>query len=155
MNRDARPDAVVATGLGAVTVLLNETLTAALPTTVAAVLPASRAVGVGATAPAFATILNASASPFTGCDITPIATLPGTFLYQTTDRATNAPTGAPNTRVTIPAGDFQTFVIAFTASGAFPATEVEFAFACDGAQEGAQRHGPAWGSRTGLSRAAT
>jgi hypothetical protein len=80
----------------------------------------------------FATVLNPTNVPFTHCDITPVATLPATFLFQTTDPATNVPTGTPNTQVSIGALGFQTFLLAFTPQAPFPATDVEFAFACDG-----------------------
>jgi len=97
---------------------------------VAAVLPASRAVEVGKTATVFATIVNAATSAATGCAIAPTTTVPATFLYQTTDPSTNAVTGQPNTPVTIPAGGFQTFVLAFTPTAAFAATDVALNFSC-------------------------
>ena len=133
LNRDGRPDLVGASGVGIVGVMLSNSIVP-LPSTVASILPASRAVSAsgGVSATAFATVLNPTSTPFTGCDITPFASLPATFLFQTTDPGTNAPTGTPNTRVTIPANNFQTFVIAFTPTGPFPSTEVEFEFACDG-----------------------
>lgn len=132
VNRDGRPDLVVATSIGLVNVLLDD-LAVAAPGTVASILPASRAVQVGGTpATVFATVINASSAALTHCDITPVATLPATFLYQTTDPATNVPTGAPNTPVTIAAGGLRTFLLAFTPQAPFPAIEVQFAFACDG-----------------------
>src|SRR5262249_50824214 len=95
--------------------------------------PVSRAVQVGgAPATVFATVINPSDAPFTRCDITPIASLPATFLFQTTDPATNVPTGTPNAPVSIAAKQFQTFVLAFTPQSPFPVTDMEFAFACDG-----------------------
>ncbi len=132
LNRDGRPDIVVATSIGLVNVLLNATPVPGAPGTVASILPVSRAVPVSVPATVFATILNPSGVPFSNCDITPIPTLPGTFLFQTTDPNTNAPTGSPNQRVGIAAGGSQTFVLAFTPQAAFPTLDVEFAFACDG-----------------------
>jgi hypothetical protein len=132
VNRDGRPDLVVATSLGLVNVLLNASPVAA-PGTVASILPASRAVlAGGAPATVFAAVINPSGVPFTHCDITPITTLPTAFVFQTTDPTTNAPTGTPNAQVPIGAGQIQTFVLAFTPQSPFPTTEVEFAFACDG-----------------------
>ena len=132
VNRDGRPDLIVATSLGLVNVLLDA-MPVAAPGTVASILPASRAVQVGGTpATVFATVINPSGAPFTRCDITPIATLPATFLFQTTDPATNAPTGTLNAPVSIGAGQLQTFLLAFTPQAPFPAIDVQFAFACDG-----------------------
>jgi len=119
LNRDGRPDLVVATHVG-LNVLLNATLVPGAPGTVASILPVSRAVPVSAPATVFATILNPSGTPFTNCDITPIPMLPATFLFQTTEQGTNVPTGTPNTRVGIPDGGSQTFVLAFTPHAAFP-----------------------------------
>jgi hypothetical protein len=100
---------------------------------VAAVLPASRSVHVGCTATAFATIINAGVTTATGCSITPAAALPLDFLYQTTDPATNAVTGSPNTPVDIGAGAAQSFVIALTPNAAFDPTNLAFNFACTNA----------------------
>jgi len=124
LTRDGRPDLVNASGVGLVSVLLNATATP-LPATVASILPASRTVSAlgGVSATAFATVLNPTGTPFAGCDITPLATLPATFLFQATDPGTNAPSGAPNTRVGIGANGIQTFVIAFTPTGPFASTE--------------------------------
>ncbi len=58
------------------------------------VLPTSRAVQVNTTATAFATIINASASPATNCRLTIPASIPANFSYQTTNASTNAPTGS-------------------------------------------------------------
>jgi hypothetical protein len=98
---------------------------------VAAVLPSSRSVQVGNTVTAFATIINTGTTATSACDIAPIGSLPLTFLYATTDPATNAVTGAPNTPVTItPNNGAQTFVIALTPSAPIAPTDVAFSFAC-------------------------
>ena len=55
--------------------------------------------------------------------------MPGTFLYQTTDPATNALTGTPNTPVNIAPGQLQTFLIALTPQAPILPTEVAFNFA--------------------------
>lgn len=65
---------------------------------VAAVLPSSCSVQVGVTATAFATIINAGPAILDGCAIVPLTSVPATFLYQTTDLLTNAPTGTPTRR---------------------------------------------------------
>jgi len=99
---------------------------------VAAILPSSRSVRVGTTATVFATIINNSKSPLTDCRIVPSTFVNGFFSYQTTDPATNALTGSPNTSVPISAGDLQTFVIAILAGAPYPPTNVQFTFVCDG-----------------------
>ncbi len=86
----------------------------------AAVLPTARSVQVGEPATAFATIINSGSSPATGCTISPFTSVPATFLYQTTDPATNALTGTPNTPVDIAAGGSQSFLIAFTPTAQIP-----------------------------------
>ena len=97
---------------------------------VAAVLPGSRAVQVGTAATAFATILNAGSGTATGCSIAPTNAPTGTtFSYQQTNAA-NVPIGQPNTPATIPGGNGQSFVISLTPTAAFPATDIQFAFAC-------------------------
>jgi hypothetical protein len=96
----------------------------------AAVLPESRSVQVGGTATAFATIINAGTTGLSGCAIAPANGLPLTFVYQTTDPATNAVTGSPNTPVNIAAGASQSFVIALTPSAAFAPADAAFIFSC-------------------------
>ncbi len=98
---------------------------------VAAVLPSSRSVQVGGVpATAFATIIATGSGTAIGCSIAPLTNLPANFQYQTTNPANNQVTGTPNTPVNIPAGGFQTFVIAFTPTGSFPPTDVQLGFGC-------------------------
>jgi hypothetical protein len=104
------------------------TSAASAPQLAASILPSSRSVEVQGTATAFAAIANGGTVPAAGVSIAPQDTLPGIFTYQTTDPATNLPTGTPNTPVTIPAGGFQTFVIAFRAAGPFGPADVTFNF---------------------------
>ena len=96
----------------------------------AAVLPASRSVQVGSAASAFATVLNLGPGTATGCRLAPVPPLPASFLYQTTNPATNTPTGTPNTPVDIAPSGGQSFVFAFTPTGAIPPTDVQLSFAC-------------------------
>jgi hypothetical protein len=96
----------------------------------AAVLPTSRSVMVGGTATAFATIIASGDGTATGCRIAPLIWVPAVFHYQTTDPVTNQVTGIPDTPVDIPGGGQQTFVVSFTATAAFPPTDVPLTFAC-------------------------
>ena len=96
---------------------------------VAATLPASRSVQVGSPATAFATIIN-TGTMAGGCGIMPISSAPASFQFQTTDPATNALTGSPNTRVNIAAGAAQSFLVAFTATGPLVPTDVVLGFGC-------------------------
>ena len=54
---------------------------------------------VGTPATAFATIINAGPGDGTTCSISPAASVPANFDYQTTNPATNAVTGTANTPV--------------------------------------------------------
>lgn len=85
---------------------------------------------IGGTATAFATIINPSTSDLNNCFISPVTALPVNFTYQTTDPATNAVTGTPNTPATIRAGSSQSFVLAVKANGAFAPTNVLLGFQC-------------------------
>jgi YVTN family beta-propeller protein len=99
-------------------------------TLVAAVLPLSRSVELGATPTAFATMINAGPDNASTCTIAPTIGIPATFLFQTTNPSTNAVTGTANTPVNIAAGQAQSFVIAFMPNAAFPPTNVAFTFTC-------------------------
>jgi hypothetical protein len=82
---------------------------------VASVLPGSRSVLDTNAATVFATVLNASASALSNCQISlPSPTLQLLQLnYQTTNPATNALTGTENTPVPIAANGLQTFFLSF------------------------------------------
>ena len=98
---------------------------------VSSVLPSSRSVQVGQTATAFATIINAGSLNGTGCRIAPLTQLQGTFFYQRTNPATNAPVGAANTPVAINANAAQSFVFGVTPTGPIAETDVQFVYVCD------------------------
>ena len=98
----------------------------------AAVLPSSRSVGIGASATAFATLINGGISDATGCALAPITALPADFSYQTTAAGTNALTGSPNTPATIPAGSYQTFLFSITPSQEIDPIDAQIEFGCTG-----------------------
>jgi hypothetical protein len=104
--------------------------TASNLTLVAAVLPDSRSVQLGATPTAFATMINAGPADASTCTIAPATSIPASFVFQTTDPTTNALTGTANTPANIASGAAQSFVIAFTPTAAFPPTDVAFTFTC-------------------------
>ena len=85
---------------------------------------------VGATATAFATIVNAGTPTAISCSISLLSSIRADFAYQTTDPATNQVTGTPNTAVHIGAGLFQSFVFSLTPTAPIPSTDVEFSFDC-------------------------
>jgi hypothetical protein len=62
----------------------------------------------------------------------PVTPVPANFVYQTTNPATNALTGAPNTAVNIAAGGSQSFVIALTPNAPVVPTQVALGFDCAG-----------------------
>ena len=106
------------------------------PATLAAVLPGARSVELGQTATVFASMINSAASPLEGCSIALPATAPAglTLGYQTTDPASNTPTGTPDTPVTIPGnGGSQSFVVSFESSQAVSAPDLPLVFGCTGA----------------------
>jgi hypothetical protein len=102
------------------------------PGLVAAVLPTVRSAQVGKPVTAFATIINASATPGIGCSISPADMVPVTLAYQTTNPATNAVTGTPNTPVNIAAGASQSFVFAAIPTNSFAPAEISLSFNCTG-----------------------
>jgi hypothetical protein len=97
---------------------------------VAAMLPSSRSVQVGTTATAFATIINAGGVTATSCGIDLLSSIPANFSYQTTDPATNALIGTPDTPVDIAAGKLQTYVFSLTPIAPIAPIEIEFSFEC-------------------------
>jgi len=95
-----------------------------------AVLPASRSVEVGATATAFATLINAGSTTALGCVVRLPADVPAGFFYQASDSNTNAVVGQPNQAVDVPAGASQSFVFGITPTEAFSARLVALQFQC-------------------------
>ncbi|HEV8441080.1 MAG TPA: hypothetical protein VGT40_23575, partial [Methylomirabilota bacterium] len=104
---------------------------ASAPTLSSAVLPGSRSAQLGEPVTALATLIASGSGAATGCAIAPKTAVPAVFLYQATDPLTNAVTGAPNTPVSLAAGQAQTFVIAFTPTSAFVPTEIQLNFGCE------------------------
>jgi hypothetical protein len=100
------------------------------PGVVAAILPSSRSVQVNTPAAAFATVINTGQAMATGCSIAPLTSVPASFVYQTTDPATNQVIGFPNTPVNIAAGAAQSFVFALTPTAPIASTDVQFSFDC-------------------------
>ena len=98
----------------------------------AAVLPTSRSVEVGATAMAFATVINTGATPLANCQIVQLTSTPTNFSYQTTDATTNALTGTANTPTMIAAGAWQSFFFSLAANAPFNPANVMLSFDCGG-----------------------
>jgi YVTN family beta-propeller protein len=97
----------------------------------AAVLPGGRSVQAGSTATVFATLINGGANSLNGCGIQlPISATDLGFDYQTTDPATNALIGAPNTPVSIGAGSYQTYVLSFNSNSAESFSNLPLVFDC-------------------------
>jgi hypothetical protein len=117
---------VLLVSTGAATAILSSwTAVAASQTLSAAILPAARSVQVGETATAFATIINSGTTTALECRIANATAVAATFAFQTTDPATNQPSGSPNALVNIPAGQRQTFLIALTPTTAFDPIDVQ------------------------------
>jgi sugar lactone lactonase YvrE len=100
----------------------------------AAVLPDSRSVELGNPATIFATIINPGSAALDNCRIALPATAPSglTLNYQTTNPATNALTGTPNSPVAISGNNgSQSFVLSFQATAPFTAPGLALSFLCD------------------------
>ncbi len=100
----------------------------------AAVLPGSRAVAAGSPATVFATMLNSGGADLANCAIGLGSSAPDglSISYQTTDAASNTPTGTANTPVAIPAGGSQSFLLGFVATSAAADPGQALSFGCDG-----------------------
>jgi hypothetical protein len=75
-------------------------------------------------------MINTGTTAVQGCSIAPDGLPASGFAYQTTNAATNAVIGSPNTPVNIAAGGSQSFVIALTPTAAIAPTNVAFDFSC-------------------------
>ena len=112
----------------------NEKCAAARPDArnvlLAAVLPSSRSVQVGAVATAFATVINRGHNLATACSIAPFSGIAASFHYQTTDPNTNQITGSADTPVDIASRGFQSFIIAFIPTQTLAPTDSLIIFQC-------------------------
>jgi hypothetical protein len=112
----------------------NEECAAAKPDArnvlLAAVLPSSRSVQVGAVATAFATVINRGHNLATACSIAPFSGVAASFHYQTTDPNTNQITGSADTPVDIASRGFQSFIIAFIPTQTLAPTDSLIIFQC-------------------------
>jgi YVTN family beta-propeller protein len=105
------------------------------PTSLAAsILPGGRSVQLGTKPTVFATILNTAAQVVEGCQIAlpPGAPAGLSLAYQTTNPATNALIGQPNTPGPIAGKGSQTYVLTFNATAALAVSEQPLDFLCDG-----------------------
>jgi YVTN family beta-propeller protein len=102
-----------------------------------AVLPDSRSVEIGRPATIFATLSNATSGALDNCQIGLTSAAPAglSLTYQTTDPATNALTGHPDTPVAIAAAAAQSFLLTFTSDAAFDQPGLPLAYRCDAVAE--------------------
>lgn len=103
----------------------------------AAVLPASRAVGVGTAATGFATIVNSANSAAASCSISPATSIPAEFTYRQTNPNTNVAFGPNNPLLDIPASGAVSFAFSLRPTAPVPTTAVAFDFACGNASASA------------------
>lgn len=96
----------------------------------AAVLPASRSGQVGSALTAFVTLINGGSVAAEACSIDLLANIPASLSYQTTDPATNAPTGTADTPVDIPSGTAQSFIITINLNAQFAPIDAPIAYSC-------------------------
>jgi hypothetical protein len=101
------------------------TFSISLPTTlVNSVLPTSRTVPVGTMATIFNTVLNAGGTTASGITLSIDPAPAGTFAYQQTDCATNAIIGGLNPSLDLASSQALCYVLSFTPSATFAATNV-------------------------------
>jgi virginiamycin B lyase len=125
------PDGAIWLALNATNRILRfEPFGAAAVNLDAAVLPGSRSVTFGATATVFATLINSGTTTASDCAVAPVTSIPALFRYQTTNGATGAPNGSPDTPVSIPPGGQQSFLLSFLIQADFSPMEVSLGFAC-------------------------
>ena len=100
-----------------------------------AILPYARSVGLGDTATAFISVYNDGPVTAQNCLLEgpPVAGFDGVFTFQTTDPATNALTGSPETPASIAPGQTQTFVFGITPNDTIGSTELSLVARCDNA----------------------
>jgi len=101
-------------------------LTGSTTNVLAALLPSSRSVQINKPATAFTTIINTGQAIAAACSIAPLTSVPASFVYQTTDPATNQITGLPNAPTNIGAGAAQSFVLAVTPTAPISPTDLQF-----------------------------
>lgn len=101
----------------------------------AAVLPGSRAVKVGAPATVFSTILNTGSTPLNNCRAFLSGTAPAALSieFQTTNPVGNTLTGTKNQAVTIPANGSQSYVLGFNSNTPLQLLAMPLVYTCDGA----------------------
>ena len=98
---------------------------------VASVLPGGRAVQVGETATAFATLINGGGNTVgLGCDIRYGGSRSLDFFYQQTDPRSNAPLGERNTPIDVLPGAAQSFFFGITPFEEFAPEDIELDFSC-------------------------
>lgn len=105
--------------------------TAAYGVLVSSVLPTSRSLQVGTPVTVFATLLNADSQSVTNCRPLLADTGVVSLVYQTTDPATNTPTGTANTPVTIAGNGGQSWLLELTANAELSPIELVVDFICD------------------------
>ncbi len=88
------------------------------------VLPTSRTVATGTTATIFNTVINAGSTSATDITLSINPAPAGSFVYQETNCATNAVLGSPNPSSNLAAGGVLCYVLSFTPSAPFAATNV-------------------------------
>jgi endonuclease/exonuclease/phosphatase family metal-dependent hydrolase len=121
---------VLATVIAAV--ILGAAAAEAAPQVAAASLPSSRRAVVDSPVTIFASMVNAGDSALSNCRPALAAGAPLIdFAYQTTDPATNALIGTPDTPVALGIGASQTFLLTFTPRESFSARPVTIDYLCD------------------------
>jgi large repetitive protein len=121
-----------------------QVFTVGAPTLFASILPGSRTVELGTPATVFASMINAGTAPLAGCRPALTATAPSglSLDYQTTNPATNALTGTPDSPAAITGNDgVQSFLLTLQGTAPVSTTGLPIDFDCTGAAPAAVETG--------------
>jgi YVTN family beta-propeller protein len=112
-----------------------QVFTIGAPALFASILPGSRTVELGTPATVFASMINAGTAPVADCRPALTATAPAglSLDYQTTNAATNALTGTPDSPAAIAGNDgVQSFLLTFQGTALLTETGLPIDFDCAG-----------------------
>ncbi len=100
---------------------------------VSAILPTSRSAQLEAPITVFATVINSAATTANNCLPALGSAIDASMVHQTTNPATNQPTGVANAAVDILAQGSQSYILEITTHAPFEPTDVVVDFICDNA----------------------
>jgi hypothetical protein len=103
---------------------MNKQLTGGNTALANSILPTSRTATVGSTVTIYNTVINGGSITADDVTLSMANQPPGTFKYQQSDCSNNALIGSENPTLDIPAGGMVCYILSFTPSATFSATDV-------------------------------